>query len=97
MIGFVNKKKGLEMTEIRVLGGDSTNVNVGKSNGIIAQVKLNVKMTMRMIMTMTMKMTKMMIIKMDISNSCADVKKNCSYRSNRRWDSRYRDLYVSFT
>ena len=33
------------MTKVRVLGGDSTNVNVGKSNGAIAQVEQKLGVT----------------------------------------------------
>ena len=39
VIDFVEKKPGLNMDDICILGGDSTNANVGKNGGFIAVVE----------------------------------------------------------
>ena len=39
IIDFIDKKEGLEMEEMKIFGGDSTNVNIGKNIGVIATIE----------------------------------------------------------
>ena len=39
LLDFVDKNLGLNIDDVSILGGDSTNTNVGKNEGFIAVVK----------------------------------------------------------
>ena len=43
---FVENKPGLNMDDIDILGGDSTNVNVGRKTGVIAYIEKKIGRTL---------------------------------------------------